>query len=86
MKTRLLTKIVHILVKEKCIVFGCSNTKTKNPDKHFFWAPRDEAHRKLWMSATGKTFGERSGFLICQDHFDVSYLSPYRQNSFVQSD
>lgn len=55
----------------KCSVVGCP-TKKPNEEKYFFFCPRQDERRQLWIHATGKEYGLNSKFLICENHFDVS--------------
>lgn len=63
----------------KCAVTGCHNAKP-NKEKHFFFCPRAHAERQLWMNVTGKVYGSKSKFIICENHFDVSF--PPIQNMY----
>lgn len=58
---------------KNCAVCGCTNNKVVNPGKHFFWSPRNLAQKGLWMLAVGKVVSENTSFLVCEDHFDVSF-------------
>lgn len=41
-------------------------------NKTFFWSPRNKELRDQWMEAIGRKFKVESGFVVCEDHFDMT--------------
>lgn len=60
--------------KMKCALNGCANRAPNNAEKYFFSSPKPGERRELWIKSTGKTYGPKSNFRICEDHFDVSLV------------
>lgn len=58
-------------MKDLCAVVGCLNRRTSST-KHFFWSPRNKELRDQWMEAIGRKFKVESGFVVCEDHFDMT--------------
>lgn len=63
--------ICVFIVRNRCAVAGCENRRNSST-KQFFWSPRNEMLRNRWMEATGRIFQVGSGFVVCQDHFDMT--------------
>ncbi|KAJ8685818.1 hypothetical protein QAD02_021611 [Eretmocerus hayati] len=57
----------------ECFVPRCVN-RTNNPDKIFFYAPKDPVMRKKWFESVGRSdfpLSTKSDYLCCSDHFSL---------------
>lgn len=61
--------------RKSCMVPQCSNTSTRNPEKHFVSVPLNKEVRKRWLKAARRSVNDispSSHIYCCEDHFNVS--------------
>lgn len=61
---------------KKCAIFGCGSNSINHPEKKFFFVPKDQGTKGLWIHTTGKPYSIHTNFVVCDEHFDVSFSKP----------